>query len=66
MEKQRTAKIEAAMVYFGDAIKKDAKQRKREDMEHLTLVLAHAIREAVAPAFDVQATELEGLREKKP
>jgi len=41
------------------AIRNDAKERICKDLEQLAQALAHAIRGAIAPAFDVQVTNLE-------
>ena len=52
------------MVSFGGHIEKDPQARVTEEMKRLSLELAHSIRKAVAPAFDVQATDLSELRGK--
>ena len=66
LEKEGKASIEAAMVRFGEAIKKDPEAHDRPEMKRLALELAHAVRGAIAPAFDVQATDLADLRKAGP
>jgi hypothetical protein len=62
--KAHVAAIERAMVRFGEAIEKGPDDRNGQQMKQLSLDLAHAIREAITPAFDVQAADLAKLREK--
>jgi hypothetical protein len=49
------------MVAFGDEVGKNPK-RDGEVLKQLSPQLAHSIRHAIAPAFDVEATDLAGLR----
>jgi hypothetical protein len=58
LTKETSGKIEAAMVCFGREMHKG----KSEELQQLSLDLAHAIRDAVAPAFDLQATKSQDLR----
>ncbi len=55
------------MVEFGRAIEnKRPVARNRDELAQLSLNLAHAIRDALPRAFDVQATDLDNLRKKTP
>jgi hypothetical protein len=64
LSKQKNAVIEAAMVKFGDQLQKGYTSWNASEMEQLSLELAHSVRNAIAPAFDVQATDLADLRTK--
>jgi hypothetical protein len=66
LKKEDDPRIARAMVQFGNALSKDPKERDRSEMQRLALDVAHAIRKAIAPAFDVEAADLTGVREKKP
>src|SRR5262249_40437108 len=59
---QGNPKIEVAMVNFGEEIKKKPEERDKGTMQSLSLKLAHAIKEAIKPAFDVTGPEPLGLR----
>ncbi|MFN0018091.1 MAG: hypothetical protein ACKVP0_07525 [Pirellulaceae bacterium] len=62
--KQDSAGIEAAMVKFGAELEKQHDMRDAEQLKRLSLKLAHAVRSAIAPTFDVEATDLDDLRNK--
>lgn len=49
------ASVEAAMVAFGNALRDDPKSDR---LTYLSLDLAHAIRKAIAPAFNVKAAPI--------
>jgi hypothetical protein len=63
---QKQAEIEAAMVRFGRELDKKPEERKADEMKQMSLQLAQAIRKAIAPAFQVKAAELAGLRTATP
>jgi hypothetical protein len=62
LAKQPKAEIEAMMVQYGRLLQREPAERDKGELQQASLDLAHAVRNAVAPAFDVQATELAGLR----
>jgi hypothetical protein len=65
IEKKATAEIEAAMVEFGEYTKQTRRDKQdKEKLERLSLQLAHAIRNAVGPAFNLEITALKNLRTK--
>jgi hypothetical protein len=67
LEKEQKPRVERAMVEFGRAIEnKEPVARNRDELAQLSLNLAHAIRDALPRAFDVQATDLDNLRKKTP
>lgn len=51
--KQDSAAMEAAMVRFGEELKKKPEDRKPGSLKGLSLELAHSVRKAIAPTFDV-------------
>lgn len=63
MTKQTKAEIEQKMVEFGRLLESRPARREQSKLTTACLALAHAVRDAVAPAFDVEATKLAGLRE---
>lgn len=63
---KRKAVIEAAMVNFGTALRQRPTNADRRDLERLSLALAHAIRDAVGPAFELQAAPATQERFKQP
>jgi hypothetical protein len=62
LTKSKSADIEAAMVRFGKHLSKPYDKRVSSELKNSSLVLAHAIREALAPAFDVEKADLRNLR----
>lgn len=62
LTKSPAAKIEAAMVQFGELLIADPEGGNSQKMKHASLNLAHAIRDALAPAFDVENADLKNLR----
>src|SRR6185369_7363298 len=59
LSKAETAAIESAMVKFGNLLTSVPKEESdREELKRNALDLAHAIRDAVAPAFNVELTDL--------
>jgi Nucleotidyltransferase domain len=63
---KKTAAIEAAMVKFGAALNQRESNPDRRELERLSLALAHAIRDAVGPAFELQAAPATQERFKRP
>jgi hypothetical protein len=63
---KKTAAIEAAMVKFGAALNQGESNPDRRELERLSLALAHAIRDAVGPAFELQAAPATQERFKRP
>lgn len=53
--KQDSADIEAAMVRFGEALRKKSGDGNANDLEQLSLNLAHSVRKSIAPTFDVKS-----------
>ncbi len=64
LTKPQSPKIEAAMVRYGNLLSFSSDKRDSEALKKASLSLAHAIREALAPAFDVEMAELQDLRTK--
>lgn len=64
MEKKPVAEVERAMIRYGQYIRTNPTERCREKMQQLSLDLAHAMRQSVAPSFDLKPTELSGERTK--
>ena len=62
--KKKTLTVETAMVRFGDAIK--VPDTSPEELQELSLQLAHAVRDSIAPAFQLGAKPSENLRPKPP
>jgi hypothetical protein len=62
LTKRANAEIERQMVRYGSLLNTKFADRNRDELKQASLDLAHAVRNAIAPAFDVQATELAGLR----
>ncbi len=56
--KQDSAAIEAAMVRFGTELKKKPEDRQEGLLKERCLELAHSVRTAIAPTFDVEAADL--------
>ncbi len=63
--KPKATEVEAAMVRFGKELHKNYNDRDSDQMQNLTLDLAHSVRAAVAPSFDVEAGDLQNLRPTK-
>jgi hypothetical protein len=55
-------RIEETMVNFGEALRADAPQH---ELKHLSLQLAHAVREAISPKLDANVLQSENLRGKE-
>jgi hypothetical protein len=64
--KENPGPIEAAMVAFGDDLKKDAPQRDRAQLKRLSLELAHRVREAMRRGFEDPGTESGALAQPNP
>jgi hypothetical protein len=54
------------MVKFGAALRQRESNPDRRELERLSLALAHAIRDAVGPAFELQPAPATQERFKRP
>ncbi len=65
LEEKSKADVEAAMVKFGKYLNTQPKgDRKPDELKTLSLALAHAMRDEIAPSFSLQKTPLQGEQDK--
>lgn len=63
LEALSNSQIESAMVRFGKLLDPQPSDRNSQELERASLAISHAIRNSLAPSFDVSLTKLQGLRE---